>query len=104
MGDVWYQDNLEYLSDLLTPYPLPPPFYCIFGVYIFFTFWKSVGRGLHGLKEATPLGGVQLFTGGGGGGEEGQSLIPYTHITAVFLRECVSCVFDDLYFVIYKFL
>ena len=38
MGDVWYQDNLEYLSDLLTPYPLPPPFYCIFGVYIFFTF------------------------------------------------------------------
>ena len=48
-----------------------------------------------------PLGGVQLFTGGG---EEGQSLIPYTHITAVFLRECVSCVFDDLYFVIYKFL
>ena len=35
MGDVWYQDNLEYLSDLLAPYPLPPPFYCIFGVYIF---------------------------------------------------------------------
>ena len=80
MGDVWYQDNLEYLSDLLTPYPLPPPFYCIFGVYIFFTFWKSVGRGLHGLhglKEATPLGGVQLFTGGGGGGAITYSLYPY---------------------------
>ena len=78
MGDVWYQDNLEYLSDLLTPYPLPPPFYCIFGVYIFFTFWKSVGRGLHGLKEATPLGGVQLFTGGGGGGGAiAYSLYPY---------------------------
>ena len=79
MGDVWYQDNLEYLSDLLTPYPLPPPFYCIFGVYIFFTFWKSVGRGLHGLhglKEATPLGGVQPFHRGEGGAIA-YSLYPY---------------------------
>ena len=76
MGDVWYQDNLEYLSDLLTPYPLH--FIAFLAFIFFFTFWKSVGRGLHGLhglKEATPLGGVQLFTGG----EEGQSLIPYTH-------------------------
>ena len=46
--------------------------------------------------------GVQLFTGGGGG-RRGNSLFPIP-ILAVFPRECISCVFDDLYFVIYKFL
>ena len=47
--------------------------------------------------------GVQLFTGGGGGGRRGNCLFPIP-ILAVFPRECISCVFDDLYFVIYKFL
>ena len=44
----------------------------------FFYFLKSVGRGLHGLhglKEATPLGGVQLLQGGGGA--IAYSLYPY---------------------------
>ena len=76
MGDVWYQDNLEYLSDLLTPTPSPLHFIAFLAFIFFFTFWKSVGRGLHGLKEATPLGGVQLFTGGGGGAIA-YSLYPY---------------------------
>ena len=45
----------------------------------FFYFLKKCSRGvhgLHGLKEATPLGGVQLFTGGGGGAIA-YSLYPY---------------------------
>ena len=39
MGDVWYQDNLEYLSDSLTPYPLH---FIAFLAFIFFLLSEKV--------------------------------------------------------------
>ena len=39
MGDVWYQDNLEYLSDLLTPYHLH---FIAFLAFIFFLLSEKV--------------------------------------------------------------
>ena len=81
MGDVWYQDNLEYLSDLLTPYPLPPPpsiLLHFWRLYFFYFLKKCRPRPTWPKGSyATGRGPTFYRGGGGGGGAIAYSLYPY---------------------------
>ena len=90
MGDVCYQDNLEYLSDLLTPYPLH---FIAFLVFIFFFYFLKKCRP----RPTWPKGSYATGRGPtfyrGGGGAIAYSLYPYQQC----FRESVFLAFLTIY-------
>ena len=97
MGDVCYQDNLEYLSDLLTPYPLH---FIAFLAFIFFFYFLKKCRP----RPTWPKGSYATGRGPtfyrGGGGAIAYSLYPYQQCfrESAFLAFLTICILSFISF------